>query len=675
MTIFYVDPVGGNNANNGQSFANRVKSLNALATSGTDFADEIRFIEDPADVSLGNFTFTNGNLGIVPDTPLDVVNLFSGTTAYTGVVSPTTQQSAARAAAQATGQTISATAASAIGKLAYYTLPSTANLSAYDTLSFLSFGTHYLASLDIKLCSDATGDVPIASFHMLAGVGYDPTADTAVSDTVTLALASNMLLPIAFRGVTLPNGVNSIAIYRRAVVAAGTFSIANMTASKLASGLNHLSLFGKKTTDEPAWYSVRTITPNLVEIGANVSYSADRTLGLMWRPYFGVNGSAACYAKNPYYASPLVATRQLSNNAAHDMLGGYNRTDMSTKTGVTSLHTGIGAASPILNPSKYVAKVDSFNFINCNGQVLPTQQAEFTNLGVISRLSSGNFIAGTTNRRFKKRFHFTQITQCHQIVIGPATGGFAFEALIDLIKDPCATSTASAAIVFGQSVQNVDPVNGGRYCRVKKLSNGGGNGIQLTNGISLSGPTVFENMRAGVVHIIAAVDGTGPVICTGFPDTTNIQMSSVSFTGVMSSEYRTTTAYWSMDLQTALNHGSATRSPQFTLNGGNNPTAQAAATVSAAQIYVEAGKTLTFKMWHRGVSSTGTALASLLVKAMSVGGLDDDAIVSVAPTTGTWVEATLTVTPTTDGIVNVECGLSGASTDSCVWSDPSWTIT
>ena len=54
MTVYYVDPIGGNDSNNGQSFANRKKWWDD-ETIGN--GDEIRFIKSPDPTSIGNGTW------------------------------------------------------------------------------------------------------------------------------------------------------------------------------------------------------------------------------------------------------------------------------------------------------------------------------------------------------------------------------------------------------------------------------------------------------------------------------------------------------------------------------------------------------------------------------------------------------------------------------------------
>ena len=55
MTVWYIDPENGNDSNDGQSFANRRKTI----SSSTSNEDEIRFIKSPDPTSLGSGSWTD----------------------------------------------------------------------------------------------------------------------------------------------------------------------------------------------------------------------------------------------------------------------------------------------------------------------------------------------------------------------------------------------------------------------------------------------------------------------------------------------------------------------------------------------------------------------------------------------------------------------------------------
>ncbi len=57
MAVYYLDPIGGNNNNNGTSFANRRKSYPSSASNAFQDGDEVRIIKSPDYTSLGNATW------------------------------------------------------------------------------------------------------------------------------------------------------------------------------------------------------------------------------------------------------------------------------------------------------------------------------------------------------------------------------------------------------------------------------------------------------------------------------------------------------------------------------------------------------------------------------------------------------------------------------------------
>ena len=57
MAVYYLDPISGNNSNNGTSFANRRKSYDYSASNAFQDGDEVRIIKSPDYTSLGNATW------------------------------------------------------------------------------------------------------------------------------------------------------------------------------------------------------------------------------------------------------------------------------------------------------------------------------------------------------------------------------------------------------------------------------------------------------------------------------------------------------------------------------------------------------------------------------------------------------------------------------------------
>jgi hypothetical protein len=66
MAIWYFDPDGGDNSNDGQSFANRKKYCEYANRTQFSTGDEIRFIKSPDPTSLGNATWTTDAVKYYP---------------------------------------------------------------------------------------------------------------------------------------------------------------------------------------------------------------------------------------------------------------------------------------------------------------------------------------------------------------------------------------------------------------------------------------------------------------------------------------------------------------------------------------------------------------------------------------------------------------------------------
>ena len=58
MAVYYLDPIGGNDSNNGTSFALRRKSFTGSSVNAFADGDEVRVIKSPDWTSVGNSTWT-----------------------------------------------------------------------------------------------------------------------------------------------------------------------------------------------------------------------------------------------------------------------------------------------------------------------------------------------------------------------------------------------------------------------------------------------------------------------------------------------------------------------------------------------------------------------------------------------------------------------------------------
>lgn len=329
MAVKYFDPDGGNDANDGLSFANRKKSWNAVSFAA---GDELRIIAAPDPISLGSVSWTNGSntLTLPAAKTLTVDNCDTAWTPSTNVTATAITANTSFTSSlthpykEGTGRAhIVAASAFATGIIAYRALPSTLNLSGYTALS-LYFGNSVAIvanGLRLDLCSDAVGAVPVASYTFPA----DSTTGTVRA----------MLLEF---GSALPSNVNSIALY--ALLDPGVnaaFALDNIIACQSKGHADHFchdSLIGKQTTGEPEWWPIRSIDGTTVVLGDLLS-----TPSSAGRLYPGATETVTTYAQQTQrlLASGLVT----ANNVKFNISGGWDRTAMTTQTG-RSVLTGYG---------------------------------------------------------------------------------------------------------------------------------------------------------------------------------------------------------------------------------------------------------------------------------------------------------------------------------------------
>jgi hypothetical protein len=256
------------------------------------------------------------------------------------------------------------------GKIAYYTLPTTLNLSSYQQLSlFIQQTAGTLGGLTVNLCSDTTGDTAVDTF------------------TVPSTGALNVWAPFTFdKGSALGSSIQSISISRTVNNGAQTFVFNSIVACKAPSAvdaLSNTSLVTKNNGTEGAYAvggfggpdgsivfldSAPSAT-NLTTTGG-AYYGTTETVGL-WRiePYnpWTLNGvvlPAAAFTTNSYCTIP-GNSGALGNPITFS--GGWNTTDMSTRTGETWFSNQNGLGQPIRNAfaTNYIT-TDRLNYTRAN---------------------------------------------------------------------------------------------------------------------------------------------------------------------------------------------------------------------------------------------------------------------------------------------------------------------
>lgn len=262
MAIWYVDYEGGNNGNNGTSFAQRWQTIqNATSGNGVAAGDTVRVMGSPAPTSLGvNATWTAASRTVTLASAVTqtITDCQSNWTASANVTCSTNSSDYKENTAS---QQIAVADAFTTGLAAYFATGAL-DLSGYKQVSFWikqTAGTVGAASsISLALCSDAVGAV--------------------VVDTVNIPSLAvvNQWVPVTVNlGAALGAAIASIAFYVNTDNGAQTFLLDDVIACKDATAADSLSLTsllgqpdstGAGGLDTETWYGIQSINGTTVKI-------------------------------------------------------------------------------------------------------------------------------------------------------------------------------------------------------------------------------------------------------------------------------------------------------------------------------------------------------------------------------------------------------------------------
>lgn len=351
MATLFGDFSGGNDANDGTSFANRFKTMSSGATAArTAPGDTIRWMRSPAPVSVGqNASFTNNSPTVTLTTAVNatVDDCESGWTIsanVTGTYNTDRRQGS-------NSLQLAVAAAFTTGKVAYKALGASTDFSAYEQLSFWAKQTSgtasHITNFRICLCSDTVGDVIVDSFSF-AAIG-----------------ANNVWVPMCInKAAALGNAIQSVAIYLDADNGAQTIRVDNIITVKAASAndsISHLSLIGKNTDPISAAWPIRHISGTTITLDMGSNSSGTTTP----EGYVGTTESVTLYKRecilhpsaNAALSTTVVDEVQEGGSAGSPIThsGGWDTTAMTTQEDYTfvDLRNGNGFF-PYITGKSYV---------------------------------------------------------------------------------------------------------------------------------------------------------------------------------------------------------------------------------------------------------------------------------------------------------------------------------
>jgi hypothetical protein len=222
--------------------------------------------------------------------------------------------------------------------LAAYKSFSLLDLSGYQQLSFWikqTAGTIGASgSISLVLCSDTAGATPVNTFNI---------------ENLTVL---NRWTPVTINlSTNLGNNIQSIAFYINTDNGAQTFLLANIIACKATSSadsLNLCSLIGKNTSGE-TWCAIQSINGTRVMLDTSGQYGpiSNNSTNITIPGYYGASETVTTY-KRETIKVPMATTATTTNVSLLNFQRGgattfnpitctfgWNRTDMSTRTGET----------------------------------------------------------------------------------------------------------------------------------------------------------------------------------------------------------------------------------------------------------------------------------------------------------------------------------------------------
>jgi hypothetical protein len=265
------------------------------------------------------------------------------------------------------------------GKIAYYTLPATLNLSAYEQLSLYigQVSGSTLGGLTMSLCSDTTGDTAVDTFTIPStGQGFSVWCPFTIN-----------------KGSALGSSIQSISISRAVNNGAQSFNFNSIVAVKSPTSvdaLSNTSLVTKNNGTEGS-YAVGGFCGS----DGTIVYLESRPRGnnivnntqVGDGAYYGTTETASLWRYEPFnpYTLNGVGLQNISNgsttymvfasglngaiNAPVTFSGGWDSTNMSTRTAQTWFSNQNGNGLGLSGNQAYIT-TDRVNYTKCNTQGL-----------------------------------------------------------------------------------------------------------------------------------------------------------------------------------------------------------------------------------------------------------------------------------------------------------------
>jgi hypothetical protein len=646
MATKYLDLSGGNDANDGSSFANRKKtfaSVSGVAAAG----DTIRVMKSDDPVSLGiNMTVTSnsGTVTLASALTANIETCESGWTAGAGVTvsySTTSKEGTNCVVCTIGGGYVTGNI------VAYKTIAST-DFSAYEQIScmFKCNAVTAAADWEIRLCSDTVGAVAVDTFSLPAQLttGFAP-------------LVYN-------KAAALGAAIQSIAIYRIAGSGTPIVSLDNVIACKAASAsdcITHRHLIGKNsapsntTSGVKEWFQIKSINGTTVIL----DHYGDATPGIPVPPYW-TSETVAAYVRLPITvtAAQTFAT-PIGTIAGGDVTiqGGYNTADMTSVTGDTYFRYP-GSATNICMTSGTRQTFNNMHFIG-GATVITLASLGFQTFTSCSFIGGGSFLAdnrsGTGgNTTFDSCFFtgsqysigmgggFHKFRNCRFNGAGRFSGLIlsAHSCLIEKTFIASSLSTCGVQINDSSLTGGMAHNNLFRNCEFQN---------NLADVVAYTGPNYFDNCTFGSATEVSYLGNPGTkatIMSTNHDQTADNHQQWHEASGKIISD--TSTRHTASGISWKY-------SPLNTVRASTYPIRDIIGT-----LYAASGAVITVSVWVRR-DNTGLTM-TLYARDGQLGGPTTAQSASITAAINTWEQINISWTAGSSGVVEIEMLVYGGTT-------------
>ena len=555
------------------------------------------------------------------------------------------------------------------GKAAYYTLPATLDLSAYQQVSFwvrLNTGSLLPAgSAYIALCTDTLG-ATVAHQCPIPAQGV-----TAVWLPVKVDLGTN-----------LNAAIRSVALYVATDGGTQGFLIDNIVACKASASADSVSLTSliskSDGTGDEAWYAIQSINYDAIML-ANVNGGVPT--GPNIRGYSGTTETTTTYKRETIKTPPASASTATIQSVTDGgttgspitFSGGWDRTVMNAQTGHTWFDGQNGLGIGLAVTGRTYITLDRVNL--CRYNVGYSITGLSTGLFIASTYVTASNTAASTSSSFNyfgnvwvnnnntglniaaTGVSVTNLKTCeNETSIGVNLAGFAI-TINSLIGGNTGTTSANATVIMGLAEATIGFAanTGNPYSTVFRLTsagasltvNGGSSSGSLsTITIADSGVARFNNFTMGEATEVAALTLSRAYVYSNRHDDTDYNSWQWQGSGTINQQTSVVdspaTSSWKMNPTT------------------NTATALTPLWLKLGTVVCGAGSlvTVTARMQR---SNTGLTMR-LICPGGQISGVSSDVISDMTAAANTWETVTITFTPTKPGGVDIYAHAFGGTT-------------